>query len=258
MTVQDTEIGIAPADRPPVGLGRARWNSDRWIGAVAVVIFVGVWQFVTSAGIVERIFLASPLAIVEVAYEQFFVTGDIYPNILVSLKEAVLGFGLAIVFGVLLGLAMGRFDRVRRVLEPFVMALYSTPSVALLPLFVLWFGIEKTTVISYAALSAFFPMIVNVAAAGSEVKPNQVLLARAMGYSHLQIYRKVVFPAMLLIQIMRPRLRAIMPGKTAWRHTNPPRRLTFMMRSQSSSLIDSGGPSRCTPAAWTSASRPPR
>src|SRR5438876_1220321 len=129
MTAQDSEIEIAPADRPPVALGRAWWNGDRWIGMVAVVVVVGVWQFVTSAGIVERIFLASPLAIAEVAYEQFFVTGDIYPNILVSLKEAVLGFGLAIIFGVLLGLAMGRFDRVRRVLEPFVMALYSTPSV---------------------------------------------------------------------------------------------------------------------------------
>ena len=102
--IQDSESGAAPAERAPSTRGRAWWNSDRWIGTIAVVIFIGVWQFVTSAGIVERIFLASPLAIAEVAYEQFFVTGDIYPNILVSLKEAALGFGLAIFFGVLLGL----------------------------------------------------------------------------------------------------------------------------------------------------------
>jgi NitT/TauT family transport system permease protein len=195
MTIEHSESGIAPAERAPVALGRAWWNSDRWIGTVAVVIFIGVWQFVTSAGIVERIFLASPLAIVEVAYEQFFVTGDIYPNILVSLKEAVLGFGLAIVFGVLLGLGMGRFDRLRRVLEPFVMALYSTPSVALLPLFVLWLGIGLWSKVLIVFLGGIFAILVNTMAGVRGVNPRLIETARAFTASEAEIFLYVILPA---------------------------------------------------------------
>ncbi|MEA2925263.1 MAG: NitT/TauT family transport system permease protein [Alphaproteobacteria bacterium] len=195
MTVEHSESGIAPAERAPVALGRAWWNSDRWIGTVAVIIFIAVWQFVTSAGMVERIFLASPLAIVEVAYQQFFVTGEIYPNILVSLKEAVLGFGLAIVFGVLLGLGMGRFDRLRRVLEPFVMALYSTPSVALLPLFVLWLGIGLWSKVLIVFLGGIFAILVNTMAGVRGVNPRLIETARAFTATEAEIFLYVILPA---------------------------------------------------------------
>ena len=126
---------------------------------MSLVVFLGLWQFVTSAGLIEPIFLASPGAIAQVAYEQFFVTGDIYPHILVSLTEAFIGFALAIIVGILLGLAMGRFERVRQVLEPFVMALYATPSVALLPLFILWLGIglwSKVLIVFLGGVFAIF------------------------------------------------------------------------------------------------------
>jgi ABC-type nitrate/sulfonate/bicarbonate transport system permease component len=144
---------------------------------------------------VERIFLASPLAIVEVAYQQFFVTGDIYPNILVSLKEAVLGFGLAIVFGVLLGLGMGRFDRLRRVLEPFVMALYSTPSVALLPLFVLWLGIGLWSKVLIVFLGGIFAILVNTMAGVRGVNPRLIETARAFTATEAEIFLYVILPA---------------------------------------------------------------
>jgi len=169
-----------------------RGNAPMVIDLVAGQVKIG---FVTSAGIVERIFLASPLAIVEVAYEQFFVTGDIYPNILVSLKEAVLGFGLAIVFGVLLGLAMGRFDRVRRVLEPFVMALYSTPSVALLPLFVLWLGIGLWSKVLIVFLGGVFAILVNTMAGVRSVNPRLIETARAFTASEAEIFLYVILPA---------------------------------------------------------------
>ena len=73
------------------------WRSGRAISVYSVLAFLILWQFVTSAGIINKIFLASPLAIASVAYDLFFVTGEIYPHVLVSLKEATLGFAFAIV-----------------------------------------------------------------------------------------------------------------------------------------------------------------
>jgi ABC-type nitrate/sulfonate/bicarbonate transport system permease component len=195
MAISDSEGGLVPAAPAPVFRRRGWWNSDRWVGAIAVIAFLAVWQFVTSAGIIERIFLASPTAIAEVAYDQFFVTGDIYPNILVSLKEAVLGFGLAIIFGVLLGLAMGRFDRVRRVLEPFVMALYSTPSVALLPLFVLWLGIGLWSKVLIVFLGGVFAILVNTMAGVRSVNPRLIETARAFTATQTEIFLYIILPA---------------------------------------------------------------
>jgi ABC-type nitrate/sulfonate/bicarbonate transport system permease component len=195
MAIRDSETEIALADHAPVFRRPAWWHSDRWLSAIAVIVFIGVWQFVTSAGIVERIFLASPLAIAEVAYEQFFVTGDIYPNILVSLKEAALGFGLAIFFGVLLGLGMGRFDRLRRVMEPFVMALYSTPSVALLPLFVLWLGIGLWSKVLIVFLGGIFAILVNTMAGVRGVNPRLIETARAFTATQAEIFLYVILPA---------------------------------------------------------------
>jgi ABC-type nitrate/sulfonate/bicarbonate transport system permease component len=195
MAVRNGESDAALAQGAAI-FGRRSWRRrDRWIGALAVVAFVGVWQFVTSAGIIAPIFLASPAAIAEVAYEQFFVTGEIYPHILISLKEAMLGFGLAIVFGVLFGLGMGRFDGMRRVLEPFVMALYSTPSVALLPLFVLWLGIGLASKVLIVFLGGVFAILVNTIAGVRSVNPRLIETARAFTATQAEIFLYVILPA---------------------------------------------------------------
>jgi ABC-type nitrate/sulfonate/bicarbonate transport system permease component len=179
---------------PVMGAGR-RWTRGRWIGAAWVVAFIALWQAVTGAGLIDKIFLCSPLAIAQVAYEQFFVSGEIYPNILVSLREATFGFALAIVVGVMLGLAMGRFEGVRRAAEPFVMALYSTPSVALLPLFVLWLGIGLGSKVLIVFLGGVFAILVNTVAGVRSVNPRLIETARAFTATEADIFLYIVLPA---------------------------------------------------------------
>jgi len=110
-------------------------------------------------------------------------------------------FALSVVFGVAAALIVGFLINQSRytyfVFLPLLAIGVTIPKVTLLPLFVLWFGIEKSTIVIYGALSAFFPMVLNVSAASQEVKPTQITLARAMGYSGLQTYRKVILPAMI-------------------------------------------------------------
>jgi ABC-type nitrate/sulfonate/bicarbonate transport system permease component len=171
------------------------WRSGRAISCYWVLAFLILWQFVTSTEIINKIFLASPWAIASVAYEMFFVTGEIYPHILVSLKEATLGFAFAIVVGVALGLAMGRFEGVRRAVEPFVMALYSTPSVALLPLFVLWLGIGLWSKVLIVFLGGVFAILVNTVAGVRSVNPRLIETARAFTATEAAIFLYIVLPA---------------------------------------------------------------
>jgi len=194
MTTQDRTQDL-PAQFLPPARPIALWDRSGFLQTISVVVFIAVWQFVTSAGLIEPIFLASPLAILETAYEQFFVTGDIYPHIAVSLTEAVIGFFLAIVFGVLFGLAMGRFDRVRYVAEPFVMALYSTPSVALLPLFILWLGIGLWSKVLIVFLGGIFAILVNTMAGVRGTNPRLIETARAFTASETEIFFYIILPA---------------------------------------------------------------
>ncbi len=185
----------ATSDFQPALERPAWWASSRVLSVLSVVVFVTAWQFVTSTGIIEPIFLASPLTIARVAYQQFFVTGEIYPHIWVSLVEAVIGFALAIVVGVLLGLAMGRFDYVRHVAEPFVMALYSTPSVALLPLFILWLGIGLWSKVLIVFLGGVFAILVNTIAGVRGANPRLIETARAFTASETEVFLYVILPA---------------------------------------------------------------
>lgn len=171
------------------------WSSSRALSTISVVVFLAVWQFVTSAGLIEPVFLASPTDILRTAYQQFFLDNEIYTHIRVSLTEAVIGFAMAIVVGVFLGLAMGRFDRVRHVFEPFVMALYSTPSVALLPLFILWLGIGLWSKVLIVFLGGVFAILVNTIAGVRGTNPRLIETARAFTASQTEVFLYIILPA---------------------------------------------------------------
>jgi ABC-type nitrate/sulfonate/bicarbonate transport system permease component len=194
MAMQDTVSNIA-SDAPPQAKRPVWWSSSRALSTISVVVFVATWQLVTSTGLIEPIFLASPYAILQTAYQQFFVDGEIYTHIAVSLTEAVIGFGLAIIVGVLLGLAMGRFDRVRQVFEPFVMALYSTPSVALLPLFILWLGIGLWSKVLIVFLGGVFAVLVNTIAGVRGTNARLIETAQAFTASQTEVFLYIILPA---------------------------------------------------------------
>jgi NitT/TauT family transport system permease protein len=101
-----------------------------------------------------------------------------------DLQATVTSFAAAFAAGVLLALAFSLWIQLSqyatKVFMPVIAAGITVPKVVLLPLFVLWFGTGKMPVIVFGALSGFFPMIVNVVTAASEVPQNQIWLAKAM------------------------------------------------------------------------------
>jgi ABC-type nitrate/sulfonate/bicarbonate transport system permease component len=180
--------------RRTTALGADKQRLSLLIQAGVIVLFLVVWELAVRLGWIDQLFLASPIQTLD-------ALGPTAVAVAPDLAATANAFAMAFVAGVLaalaLGLAINSSPYWYRVLMPIFVVGLTVPKVTLLPLFILWFGIEKTTIVIYGALSAFFPMIVNVAAAGREVKPNQVTLARAMGYGRFAIYRKVIFPAML-------------------------------------------------------------
>jgi ABC-type nitrate/sulfonate/bicarbonate transport system permease component len=123
--------------------------------------------------------------------------GMVLPHMKASLIAFILGFLLAVTMGMGFGLIIGTTRYLNKCLSPLIPIGLTIPKVTLLPLFILWFGIGRSTVIIYAMIAGFFPMIINTISGVVEVKPIYIVYARSMGYSNFQIYRKVIFPAML-------------------------------------------------------------
>ena len=114
-----------------------------------------------------------------------------------SLTEFALGFSLALVIGVSGGLLLGMFPVLRYLIDPPVMAIYATPQLALLPIFVLWLGIGMASKIAVVFIGASIPIVVNSMAGVRQVDRPLVLAARSFCAGKRDVFIKVILPASL-------------------------------------------------------------
>ena len=161
---------------------------------VTLVIVLGGWEIAGSY--VNPLFLSSPSAIA-VAFYELAASGELLAAILTSLLGFGLGVFFAIVVGISLGVAMGRIRMVEYVLEPYVNALYSTPSIALIPLFILWFGVGFTSKAIIIFTLSVFIVVINTFTGVKNLSQSVIDIGAAFGASERQIFWKVVLPAAL-------------------------------------------------------------
>lgn len=135
-----------------------------------------------------------------------FATGEILPHLLVTGEELVLGYLVGVACGVLAGYGLGRSPRLAAVFEPYVMAFYGIPKIALAPLFIIWFGIGLWSKVALAAAMVFFLVFYNVYTGVRGVDRDLVRLTMIMGASERQLTRHVYLPAAAPYVIMGMRM----------------------------------------------------
>jgi ABC-type nitrate/sulfonate/bicarbonate transport system permease component len=164
------------------------------LGAGAVLAFLLFWEAAVGLQWVNPLFTSSPSRIAAAGFAMFR-DGTIYPDLAVSGEEFVLGYGLAVLVGVPLGILMGWYSRLNAVLDPFVSALYATPRIALMPLVIIWFGIDLQAKIAIIFLSTVFPILVNTMTGVRTMDRDFVKVARSFGASDGQLFRTVALPS---------------------------------------------------------------
>ena len=145
---------------------------------------------------VNPIFMSYPTQIIG-AVPGMISSGELPEAFFSSLEGLVIGFAVAALFGTLLGLLMGRYRLVDQLLDVQVTALYATPNVALIPLFILWFGLGLTSKIVIIFLAAFFPIVVNTHSGVRNLGKGPVEVALVEGANEVQVFTKIVIPATL-------------------------------------------------------------
>ncbi len=191
-TTQRTRAAGEPRLAPP----KSFWerNEHALLGTMAMTVFLIFWETAVALEWVNPLFTSSPSRIVAAGYEMF-ADGSIWPHLRVSGYEFVVGFGLAVLLGVPLGILMGWYGRLNAVLDPFVSALYATPRIALLPLIMIWFGIGLESKIAIVFLGAVFPILVNTITGVRTVSADFVKVARSFGASDRQMFATVALPS---------------------------------------------------------------
>jgi NitT/TauT family transport system permease protein len=196
MDVRTTTHEAEESDEARPAEPRSFWarSEHALLGTVSMVAFLIFWEISVGLGWVKPLFTSSPSRILSTGYEMF-ADGSIYPDLQVSGYEFAVGYGLAIVIGVPLGILMGWYGRVNAVLEPFVSALYATPRIALLPLIMIWFGIGMTSTIAIVFLGAIFPILVNTITGVRTISSDFIKVARSFGANDWQMFLTVALPS---------------------------------------------------------------
>jgi ABC-type nitrate/sulfonate/bicarbonate transport system permease component len=164
------------------------------LGGTAVLIVVAIWQAVWSyTDWISPLFFSGPSAIAR-AFWTSLTEGDLLADLAFSGKNFTIGFGLALVSGVVLGVIVGWYRRIRMVLDPFLNALYAAPRIAMMPLIIIWFGIGMWSKVFIVFLSAFFPILVNTAAGIRNMDRDLLRAARAFCASDWQIFKTLAIP----------------------------------------------------------------
>ena len=191
------------AARPPT---LPLWRNELVLGAISLAALIVVWEFTSDEQVINPLFFSSPSAIVQAFVRLFVVSRDIYPPLVASGTVGVIGLVASIAVGIPLGCAIGRYRLARGLVEPYVVALYSTPREALVPLLILIFGLGVLPKVVLVFLGAVFPLILNSPAGVEQADRGLIEMARSFRASERQILMRIVLPGALPYMVAGIRL----------------------------------------------------
>lgn len=168
-------------------------GTRRWAPWLAFAAIIALWEIASLTGLLPALFMPAPHEVANALY-MLFADGKLFEHVAASLQRIVGGWLLGTAGGLCVGFMMGIFVVARSVGLPVVAALFPIPKIALLPLFILWFGIGEPSKIATIALGVFFPTVVSTYSAVDNVQRNLIRMAQSFGLSTPMIVLKVILP----------------------------------------------------------------
>ena len=190
----DTSEDRARAGKAAAERRRRRQIQNVAIRVVSIAIVLALWEMLGNR--IDPVLFTKP-TLVAIAAVQMVASGELWTYLAPSLVVLAIGLSLAAVIGIAVGLALARFWVVDVAFGVYITFLYSIPSVALVPLIVLWTGYETTAKVVILFLFAFFPMAINTYQGVKNVDPKLIEVGRAFRCSEGQLWANIVLPGAL-------------------------------------------------------------
>lgn len=165
----------------------------RGVGVLVFVVLISALEVGTRTGVISNLTMPRPSAVLETLWN-LALSGLLWKHLLPSLSRLVIGATIGAVAGIAIGTMIGLFSLARAGLVPLVSALFPIPKIALLPLFVIWFGIGEASKYALIAFGTFTPTVVATFGAVDNVDRSLIRMGQSFGMSWWSIVRKIVLP----------------------------------------------------------------
>jgi sulfonate transport system permease protein len=186
---------VTPEQRKATRDRVARWSRPV-LGLALPVGLAVVWEIIVRLGFSDGRLVPPPSRIYQ-EFAELAQSGELLRHVIATLLRVTVGFGFGTVAGTLLGAIAGYSALVRRVIDPSLQGLRAVPSIAWIPLFILWLGIFETSKVALIAVGVFFPIYLGVMGAVLSVDRKIVEVGRAFRLSGVAMVRRILLPAVL-------------------------------------------------------------
>ena len=176
--------------------GFAAGVGSRLIPWLVPVTLIVVWQIASSLGWLSTRVLPAPLAVLQAAWT-LAASGELWTHVKVSAGRALGGLAVGGSLGLALGLLTGSVKFFETLLDSTIQMVRNIPALALIPLVILWFGIDETAKLFLISVSVFFPIYLNTFHGIRNVDPQLIEMGRTYGLTRWQLYREVILPGAL-------------------------------------------------------------
>ena len=166
------------------------------LGALSVVVLLGVWHLVTAGGYISAIFLPSPQQVVGQA-RRYLTDGSLFWHVLTSGRRVLVGFLLAAAVAVPLGIVLGTSRTAKALFDPILSIIRPLPSLSWIPLTILWFGIDEGQKYAIVFMGTFASALLYVMESTRRVDPLLIKAAQNLGATRLDVLREVILPGSL-------------------------------------------------------------
>jgi len=169
---------------------------DPYIPGILTILFLSGWELSSRMAWISPLFFPAPSRIF-LKMINLSSTGELWVNLLATLKRLILGFLLGAIPGIILGLSMGWSRRLGKIIDPIIAALHPVPKIAVFPLILIIFGIGEFSRVIAIGLSAFFPALINSMSGVRQFNPIYFEVTRNFRASRWKTFWRVILPGSL-------------------------------------------------------------
>lgn len=191
---------VETAEIEPVESKRRRWldraNRDRLLSVLSPIVLLAIWEIAARQNWIDGRFFPAPSEGFKAA-GTMLQTGELWANVSISLARIGVGFVIGAVPGILIGLAMGLFAPVRAIIQPLVDCTFPIPKIAILPLFIMIFGIGEESKYAIIAVAVIYLVLINTTAGVRNIERIYLDVCKNYHASKLMMFTDVALPGAL-------------------------------------------------------------
>jgi NitT/TauT family transport system permease protein len=196
-----TDVG-GPADRERRGLRVSGGAVERGLSVLSPVILLALWEALTRVHVIDTRFFPAPSSIFAVLWEMVqpspqYASGEVWEHLSKSLVRIAIGFLIGALPGIIIGLAMGLFSPIRASIQPLVDATFPIPKIAILPLYMLIFGIGEESKYAVIATAVFYLVLINTVAGVRNIDAIYLDVGKNFHASRLMMFTDIALPGAL-------------------------------------------------------------